>query len=157
MPALDGAPIHVHASPGLRDRRGPVHAGAFLRERRVACDCTTAEFPRIFAHEAAHFIWVRLGNPRRRAWEELLRSELRIRGKGELGWSAEWRKAALTRRDPPLRTRRWREYCCEAFCDTAAWMWSGARRHPEFTLAANLRGLRRKWFAAHLAGRRLPI
>jgi hypothetical protein len=141
----------------LCDRRGPVHAGSFLRQRRIAFDCARAEFPRIFAHETAHFIWLRLGNPLRRAWEELLRAEWSARATGELGWSAEWRKAALHQSDLARRTRRWREYCCEAFCDTAAWLWSGFRRHPEFTLAGNFRFRRRKWFEARFAGRSLSI
>jgi len=157
MPPLEGAAIRIQHAPGLRDGRGPVHAGAFLRERRIAFDCTRAEFPRIFAHEAAHFVWLRLGNGARRAWEELLRAELRSRATGELGWSAEWRKGALHPHDAVGRTRRWREYCCEAFCDTAAWLWSGAGRHNEFTLAARYRRARRRWFEANLSGRRLSI
>src|SRR5947209_1587849 len=111
MPHLRGAPIRLERKPGLCDRSGPVHAGAFLRERRIAFDCTRAEFPRIFVHEAAHFVWLRLGNPRRRSYEELLAAE---RGAGELGWSAQWRKRALRPLDREERSRRWREYCCES-------------------------------------------
>jgi hypothetical protein len=154
MPPLSGAPVRIQHSPGLSDRRGPVHAGAFLRQRRVAFDCTRAEFPRIFAHEVAHFIWLRLGNPARRSWEGVLRAES---APGELGWSAEWRKAAITRSDRTVRTRRWREYCCEAFCDTAAWLWSGTGQHAEFTLPARWRAARRSWFAVNLANRTLSI
>ena len=157
MPELTGAPIRIRRVPGLRDRRGPVHAGAFLRQRRIAFDCAGAEFPRIFVHEVAHFIWLRLGNPLRRSWEDLLGAELRARAKGELGWSAEWRRAALGSADRLRRTRRWREYCCESFCDTAAWLWGGVARHSEFTLAGNLRTARRKWFLLNLAARRLSI
>jgi len=157
MPELAGAPIRIERMPGLKDRRGPVHAGAFLRARRIAFDCTPAEFPRIFAHETAHFIWLRLGNSLRRAWEELLRAELRSHAAGELGWSSEWRKAALRRSHAARRTRRWREYCCESFCDTASWLWSGIGRHPEFTLAVAPRRNRRRWFALNLAGRLLSI
>ena len=69
---------------GLRDRRGPVHGGSFLRERRIALDCTRAEFPRIFVHEVAHFIWLRLGNRARRSYEDVLRAESR-RGPGRTG------------------------------------------------------------------------
>jgi hypothetical protein len=157
MPPLGGDPIRIQPSPGLRDSRGPVHAGSFLRQRRIAFDCTAAEFPRIFAHEIAHFIWLRLGNPLRRSWESLLRSELEAHATGELGWSAEWRKSDLSAGDIAARTRRWREYCCESFCDTAAWLWSGVGRHPEFTLAGKLRQDRRKWFTACVASRRLSI
>jgi len=154
MPPLSGAPIRIQHSPGLCDRRGPVHAGSFLRERRIAFDCTRSEFPRIFAHEAAHFVWLRLGNPARRSWEDVLRAE---RGAGDLGWSAEWRKSALTPRDRARRSRRWREYCCEAFCDTAAWLWSGVAAHPEFTLSARCRTVRRRWFALNVSDRTLSL
>jgi hypothetical protein len=157
MPPLSGAAIRIQYAPGLRDRRGPVHAGAFLRERRIAFDCKRTEFPRIFAHETAHFAWLRLGNPLRRSWEELLRGEWRSRAPGELGWSAEWRKTALTRVDYDRRTRRWHEYCCESFCDTAAWLWSGVGCHPEFTLPEACRRIRREWFTLNLSGRPLSI
>jgi hypothetical protein len=143
LPELRGAPIRVQSAEGLGDRRGPVHAGAFLRERRIAFDCTRAEFPRIFVHEVAHFVWLRLGNPRRHSYEQLLRAE---QAPGELGWSAEWRKLALTPAHRRNRSRAWREYCCESFCDTAAWLWSGLARHPEFTLAAQYRSRRARWF-----------
>ncbi len=153
MPPLTGEPVQLETARGLRDHRGPVHAGSFLRARRIVFDCTKAEFPRIFAHEAAHFLWLRLGNPLRRGYEDLLRAELTSRVRGELGWSAEWRKAALTTADPVARTRRWREYCCESFCDTAAWLYSGLRRHEEFSLSERARRVRRAWFEATL-GRR---
>ena len=67
--------------------------------------------------------------------------------RGELGWSAEWRKDALGADDVAGRTRRWREYCCESFCDTAAWLYSGVERHEEFTLGERWRRGRRAWFA----------
>ena len=157
MPELRGEPIRIERVRALRDRRGPVHGGAFLRERRIALDCTKAEFPRIIVHEVAHFIWLRLGNARRRSFEELVRSEIECGVCGELGWSAEWRKDALRATDIAGRTRRWREYCCESFCDTAAWLYSGVKRHGEFTLAAAGRRARRNWFAATVANRTLSI
>ena len=40
----------------------------------------------------------------------------------------------------------WRDYLCESFCDTAAWIYSGVRRHPEYTLAARHRDRRAEWF-----------
>ena len=146
LPALSGAPIRIETMPGIRDHRGPIHAGAFLRERRIAFHCTGAEFPRVFVHELGHFIWLRMGNPGRLRYENLLRAEVFCRARGELGWSAEWRKAMLTAGDIGGRTRRWREYCCESFCDTAAWLYSGVKRHQEFTLAARYRLRRRAWF-----------
>ena len=157
LPALTGGPIRIQTARGLRDAHGSVHAGAFLRQRRIAFDCTRAEFPRIFAHEVAHFIWLRLGNPVRLSYENLLRAELDSRARGELGWSSEWRKAALTATDIGSRTGRWRQYCCESFCDTAAWQYSGVRWHKEFTLAARYRVRRRLWLAEAVEGSRLSI
>ena len=157
LPPLIGAPIRIEKASGLRDRRGSVHAGSFLRERRIAFDCSRAEFPRIFVHEVFHFVWLRAGNPLRGSWGALLESELAVHARGELGWSAEWRKERLRATDISRRTRRWREYCCESFCDTAAWLYSGTRRHTEFTLKSRFREGRRAWFAAFLAGRQLSV
>ena len=149
MPPLAGAPVRMESARGLRDRRGPVHAGSFLRERRIALDCRRAEFPRIFVHEVAHFIWLRLGNPVRLRYEDLLRAEIASGARGELGWSAEWRKDALGADDAVARTRRWREYCCESFCDTAAWVFGGAEE--EVTLSIRFRRRRRTWFEEEFA------
>ena len=143
LPPVSGAAVRIYRVPGLRDRHGEVHAGTFLRERRIAFNCTAAEFPRIFVHELFHFVWLRIGNRVRLSYESLLRREP---GHGELGWSAEWRKERLSAVDIQSRTRRWREYCCESFCDTAAWLYSGAGRHPEFTLPQRFRQSRRVWF-----------
>ena len=157
LPALSGAPIRVEPKPGLRDRYGEVHAGSFLRGRCIAFNCEAREFPRIFVHEVFHFAWLRLGNPRRRSYERLVEAELRGGARGELGWSAEWRKTALDRTDRLRRTRRWREYCCESFCDTAAWLYAGRAVHDEFTLAAHWCERRRRWFARAVGRNRLSI
>jgi hypothetical protein len=157
MPEVEGAEIRLHAVAGLKDARGPVHAAAFLRERRIAFDCAAAEFPRIFVHELFHFVWTRAGNGRRWRYEALLRAERRGGARGELGWSAEWRKRALGAAEVRDRERRWREYCCESFCDTAAWLYSGTARHPEFTLARRWRRARADWFARELGGGPLPV
>jgi len=134
-----------------------VHGASFLRDRRIAFDCTTREFPRIFVHELFHFVWLRAGNTRRWSYEALLRAELRTRARGELGWSAEWRKAQLTLREVRNRGRRWREYCCESFCDTSAWLYSGIDGHPEFTLPQGCRKLRRQWFECEIEAKGLSI
>ena len=157
MPPLTGLPVRVESARGLQDRRGPVHAGAFLRERRIAFDCTPPEFPRIFVHEVAHFIWLRLGNSARRSYENLARAEIASHVRGELGWSAEWRKNALLPDDIAGRTRRWREYCCESFCDTAAWLYSGVPHHAEFTLGQTARRRRGAWFSRNISPRALSI
>lgn len=154
---LAGEPIRVERHRNLRDRRGAVHAGAFLRERQIAFDCAAAEFPRVFVHEVFHFVWRRLGNPRRRSYERLLADEFAARARGELGWSAEWRKQDLQDTDVSRRTRRWREYCCESFCDSAAWLYSGVKRHEEFTLAARFRVARRRWFSELTEAGKLSI
>jgi hypothetical protein len=86
-----------------------------------------------------------------------LHREFKASAQGELGWSAEWRKQALEARDRRTRSRRWREYCCESFCDTAAWRYSGGPRHPEFTLPARFRAVRRAWFHLTFSSRRLPL
>ena len=148
LPLFEGKPIHLERCARLRDRRGPVHGGAFLRRRKIAVACSERELRRIIAHELHHFVWLRLGNCRRRSYEELLGRELDSRARGELGWSAEWRKLKLTTADVRSRTRRWREYCCESFCDSAAWLYSGVDRHPEYTLARRYRDGRRAWFCS---------
>jgi hypothetical protein len=84
----------------------------------------------------------------------VLEKELAARVRGELGWSAEWRKLALTGRDVTLRSARWRRYACESFCDTAAWVFAGLKAHDEFTLALRCRARRRAWFSASLPQRR---
>jgi hypothetical protein len=127
-----------------------VHAGSFLRRREIVLDAALfsrpGELARILVHELFHFAWLRAGNPARRSWETLLAAEVRQRARGELGWSAESLKMALAPGDMPHRTRRWREYACESFADTAAWIYAGLRRHDEFTLAPRFGARRRAWF-----------
>jgi hypothetical protein len=146
---FEGEPIEVRYRAGLRDTAGnPAHAATYLRRRLIVLDRALLrqrrEQRRILLHELFHFVWVRLGNPRRLAWESLLREEWRKGARGEAGWSAEWRKRELSARDVAARTRRWREYCCESFCDTAAAIYTGET--GENTLAARWRPGRAGWF-----------
>ncbi|HBY64009.1 MAG TPA: hypothetical protein DEH78_29655 [Solibacterales bacterium] len=171
LPPLTGAPVRVVFQPSLRawrgrlliesDRGHEVHAAAFVRERRVVLESALLadrrECSRILVHELFHFSWLRLGNPRRRSWEQLLRAEWKRHARGELGWSSEWRKAALTAGDLRERSRRWREYACESYCDTAAWLFSTINAHGEYTLAARHRELRRHWFRDNLPAAGIPI
>jgi hypothetical protein len=161
LPPITGRPVRLEIRTALKDGRGPVHAGAFLRERRIAFDAALAgkprEFNRVLVHELFHFVWLRLGNARRRAYEDLLRREMLRGARGELGWSAEWRKRELAAADCEARSRRWREYACESFCDTAAWLYSGVRGHAEFTLARRFREDRRRWFALANVDKRISI
>lgn len=134
----------------IRRSLGSHLAGASIPQRMILLDAAVlarrGEFERILIHELFHFAWVRLSNQKRVAWEQVLAGELRKRVKGELGWSAEWRKEILTLADARLRSPKWRRYACESFCDSAAWMFAGLRAHDEFTLAAASRRERRRWF-----------
>lgn len=147
LPLRPAKPIAIVFGGGLP---GGVHAGTDVRRRRIVLHRSLAEdqgeFRRILVHELFHLVWVRLGNPTRRAYEELLEDELDRGARGELGWSAEWRKLRLDIRDREHRSRSWRSYACESFCDTAAWRWAGLASHDEFTLAAVYRNRRRRWF-----------
>ena len=76
---------------------------------------------------------------------------------GELGWSAESMKLQLTKSDRKKRTRRWKDYLCESFCDTAGWLFGSARQYSEMTLGREERDARRRWFRENLSDRSLPI
>jgi hypothetical protein len=158
LPPLSGRPIRVELCRSL----GPHLAATDIPRRRILLDAgllaQRGEFERILVHEIFHFAWVRLSNQTRRSWEDVLAAELAARVRGELGWSSEWRKNKLQkdklrRADVRLRTPAWRRYVCESFCDSAAWLCAGLRRHDEFTLPAAPRRTRRRWFADHLFGR----
>lgn len=165
MMLFEGRPVEIRYESRLRDTAGnEAHAATFIPKRRILLDAALRRRPvereRILLHELFHFVWVRLGNPRRREWEELLRAEFAGRARGEAGWSAEWRKRELTARDIAGRTRRWREYCCESFCDTAACINGKASRggpDPECTLARVHLRRRAAWFSERLGHGPLPI
>ena len=129
-------------------------AATSIPKRRILLDAavlsTRGDFERILVHELFHFAWVRLSNETRWDWEALLRREFARRVKGELGWSAEWRKDRLTARDIQLRSPAWRRYICESFCDTAASYYAGVEMHGEFTLAARPRRARQDWFVRQI-------
>lgn len=155
-----GRPVRIRLSPSLRAWRGKlltgegpgaaVHAGTFVRKGEIVLDAALLAKPkeagRILIHELYHFVWTRLSNTARRSYEALVADEIRSGASGELGWSSEWRKNALAARDVRTRSRRWREYVCESFCDTAAWLSAGGIRHEEFTLSSIPRKRRRTWF-----------
>jgi hypothetical protein len=112
---------------------------------------------RIFVHEVFHFVWSKLGPSLRAAYEELIWSEMERGARGELGWSAESMKIKLTEEDRVNRTRRWKDYLCESFCDTAGWLFGARRHYSERTLAKTFRDSRRKWFREKLLHRPLSI
>ncbi|MEQ1947062.1 MAG: hypothetical protein ABL995_07725 [Bryobacteraceae bacterium] len=146
LPILSGRPVRVELRPDL----GLYHAATSIPKRLILLDGGVLkehlEFDRVVVHELFHFVWVRLSNATRREWEHHLAGEIAAKAKGELGWSAEWRKDELRRADVLARTVRWRHYVCESFCDSAAWLYAEIGRHPEWTLPAAFRRKRGAWF-----------
>ncbi len=171
LPELSGQPVRIRFAPRLRAYGGrllsggargeAVHAGSHLRKRQVVLESEliedSAELTRVFLHELFHFIWLRAGNALRHSYEELLEGEVRRHVRGELGWSAEQRKRSLRPHDYRDRSRRWREYVCESFCDSAAWLLGLKRMHDEFTLAPRFRQARRRWFKGLLSRTEIAI
>ena len=157
---FDGGKVGIRYRGDLRDTAGnAAHAATFIRRRLIVLDSDLKTCPRehrrVLLHEYFHFAWVRLGNQRRRAWEAYLAGEWNSGGRGETGWSAEWRKEKLSADDVNRRSRRWREYCCESFCDTAAWI--AGKVDSEVTLAQGRRRARSSWFQEHFRGYIFPI
>jgi predicted SprT family Zn-dependent metalloprotease len=142
----NSAPIRLIWNDKLRDHGRQAAAGADLRRREIHLHPSLRHQPsersRILTHELFHFVWIRLGNPRRADWKQLLEGELRRGARGELGWSSQWRKSDLP--------ENFSHYACEAFCDTAAWLYSSCREHEEYALAPRWRARRRAWFLANL-------
>lgn len=171
LPEADGAVIRVRFRRNLHAHRGrlvsravgqPIHAAADIRKRVIVLDAGLRDQPselrRILVHELFHFAWANLGNPTRKAWSQLIEEEWKRRARGELGWSAEYRKKDL-RAIPPAEhdPRSWRDYLCESFCDTAAWFYAGVPTHSEFTLAPRFANARAAWFRESFRSRKLSI
>ncbi len=166
-----GRPLRIRFLPSLtvgsgklyshRECGQPVYAGSYIRRREIVLDRELARRPkelaRILTHELFHFAWVRLSNEIRRSYGKLVRGEWKRHARGELGWSAESRKSAFSHRPPAASHPRWREYICESFCDTGAWLYSGVRRHDEYTLGARDRKLRAAWFSETFRNRGISI
>lgn len=156
---------HLTAYKGKLLSRSPhgdaVYAGCFLRKRKIVLDEQMLRTPRvlerIFVHEVFHFVWSKLGNRLRASYEELVLDELGCDAAGELGWSAESMKLQLAKSDLEGRTRRWKDYLCESFCDTAGWLYGSARQYSEMTLGRDQRDVRRRWFREHMMDRPLSI
>jgi hypothetical protein len=162
---LEGRPIRLRFRPALVAWRGKlysrraageaIHAGTDIPRRIVTLDSELTKQPselaRILIHEVFHFAWVRLGNPQRASYATLLSDEFHRGARGELGWSAEYRKLDLVREcgreDGVAAHPKWREYVCESFCDTAAWRYSNIAEHDEFSLRPRYCKGREKWFA----------
>jgi hypothetical protein len=170
-PVLTGSPIHVRLVAEPHDYRGdllsggprgtPIDGASFLRRREIVLDQALLRRPGrlalILSHEVAHFAWTRLGNPLRWSYQTLLDQELRRSVPGELGWPSALAKQRVTRRDRRMRSRVWRDYTAESFCDTFAWLCSGVRRHADWTLPDAARRNRRAWFRSSGLLRTLPV
>jgi hypothetical protein len=156
LPVIPGGRVSVSVLPDLTAYRGKllsqvegrgtaVHAASFIRERRIVLETSLFNneplLRLILVHELFHFRWPRLGNHARACYTALLEEERAASARGELGESAEVRKR-LAQSD----RRRWKDYVCESFCDTAAWLYSGVEAHPSFRLAAHWRNRRADWF-----------
>jgi hypothetical protein len=126
-----------------------VYAASFIRERRIVLEEKLLRQKRLFrlilVHELFHFVWARLGNEKRNGFSQLLATEYKARARGELGESAQVRKDLLKITDC------WRDYVCESFCDTAAWLYAGVRKHESFTLAKRWQVRRTAWFSSCLS------
>ncbi len=143
IPELRGATIWVSVKPRLTASRGKllwgsphsgtaVHAAAFIRRRQIVLESRLLRKPPslrlILIHEIFHFAWTRLGNADRREFAALLLRELRAGARGELGESAAVYKAKLAIQcGLNSVSKLWREYVCESFCDTAAWLYGNSR------------------------------
>jgi hypothetical protein len=161
LPIRLASPISISFLPDLTVARGqllsssdtpgkPVYAASFIKERRIVLETPLLNKPNalrlILVHELGHFIWPRLGNKVRAEFESLLAAEFESKARGEAGESEGVAKSAVTADDVLLRTKRWREYACEAFCDSAALLYSGVSRWKYYTLARKWRARREKWF-----------
>ena len=164
-PVFAGGAISLELGPQLQAWRGQllfggtrgkaVYAASFIRERRIvlATELVASRdlFRSILLHELFHFAWVRLGNQRRNRFAELLQAELKGRARGELGESAEVYKAAIFA-ESKFAGRRWRDYCCESFCDSGASLLVGPPRGFGPVLSRCWRERRFRWLAEDCRG-----
>lgn len=101
-------------------------AASFLARREIVFSLELLDdapaLVEIFAHEIYHFVWRRLGNVERASWAELLANESKPK---HAGLSSRLRFESFAGRGTD---RQWKDYLCEAFCDTAASMTGGAAK-----------------------------
>ena len=165
LPQIKGGPILLEFRPqltayrgkllsGVPDRGCAVHAATFLRERRIVLEDVllkdSGRMQSILIHELFHFVWWGLGHSSRHSYTLLIRQEIDKGARGELGESSAVAKARLRSSDSELSTARWKNYVCESFCDTAAWIYGARRTNPSATLAQTRVNQREAWFAQHL-------
>lgn len=166
MPPLAGSPISISFRPHLTAHRGQlisraagrgtaVYAASFIRQRKIVFDASLLANPRQFRffliHEIFHFVWARLGNPKRSEFARLLAREFAGGARGEMDESSALSKERLRTCSP----QRWRDYVCESFCDTAACLYAGGRSNT--SLARRWRKHRQTWFRALTGSQILSI
>ena len=154
--------INQIPTPGKNRPEGHTHAASFIPERYIVFRRELfhrrVELGRIAYHEFCHFVWPRLGNPKRRRFASLLEQELREGVAGEFGYSAEGRKKELPERKAagvPVSPRRWRDYVCESFCDTGSFVLLGSERrakHSEYSLRPGARARRCRLWSSLVLG-----
>jgi hypothetical protein len=140
---------------GETDRGRAVYAATFLKERCIVLDRelpkNMPEFRLILAHEIFHFVWWRLGRSRRREYHQILLKERQACARWELGESSAVAKEALAPGaldvETLIRSTAWKNYVCESFCDTGAWLYAGVPEHRWFRLANRWRANRAEWFS----------
>ena len=128
-------------------QRDATHAVSFIPERYVVLNADLfhrrVELGRILYHELCHFLWPRLGNPKRRRFQAHIVRELRTGIRGELGYSSEYRKQNIKstirqKLSSAANRRRTLDYVCESFCDTGSFVLLGNERrkgHSEYSLS----------------------
>lgn len=123
-----------------------VFAASFLARREIVFASELLDHApalvEIFAHEIYHFAWRRLGNVERAAWAQLLQGETKPK---HAGLSSRLRYEEFIER---RADRRWKNYVCEAFCDTA-----GAMTQPKSKISSQ----RKQWFKRLLKRRKLAV
>ena len=129
--------------PGPGDE---IFAASFLARREIVfalelLDDASA-LVEVFAHEIYHFVWRRLGNVERANWAALLGGEAVPK---HAGLSSQLRFETFQNSG---KDRHWKDYVCEAFCDTAGAL---TRSH------AKISPQREQWFERLKKRRRLFV
>ena len=161
LPQMEGNPIFLEFLPQLTAWRGKlltgqaqrgraVHAASFLRKRLIVLEWellgNISQLRLILTHELFHFVWVRLSNAQRWNYRDLVYAELWNRARGEIGESAAVAKKSISGERLAKGSVRFKDYLCESFCDTAAFLFSGVPSHSSFKLAQRWRKQRTAWF-----------
>ena len=155
---LTGRPIEIRYQANLLDTAGnAAHAATFIRDRLIVLDEDLQKDSR-----GARCAFCSMncctssGCGRETGAASHGKTSCAKNGKRAFAANADGRPSGarmqLRAVDVRVRTRAWREYCCESFCDTGAWFCGGGEK--EVTLAPALparpsaHGLHVSWTAA---------